>query len=374
MQASSASVEAQGRHPGSGERGVEPDLREVLMARRDATATPASVAALTPAGGATDAARPATTIVVLTWNGTADTVACLRSVCPQLGTEDRILVVDNGSTDDVEAAILPIDPRIEFVSNGRNLGFAGGNNVGLRSALAGNAEWVFVLNNDTVLDPGTLDALVRGAEALRRSCPAIAVVQPVLVRATAPDVIDSCGQQLGRLPSAQDLAAGRPVASLPNEPVEIFGTCGAATLVHREALRAAGLFDEALFVLFEDTDLAFRLRASGHRAALLPAVRVRHRRGVSAGTRRGSAARLRTFWVQRNLVTLALRWWPVGALLCAAPVLAWRALQALLLRRGPCLPLWSQSLSERRQSRRRLRAADGDAWFGAAFRELGSRR
>lgn len=361
MQAPFASAEAQSRQPTGRERGVGDDRREQPTARREASAA---------AGSTAQAARPATTIVVLTWNGTADTVACLRSLCPQLGGEDRILVVDNGSTDDVEAAVRTIDPRIEFLANGRNLGFAGGNNVGLRAALAGNAEWVFVLNNDTVLDPGTLDALVRGAEALRRSCPAIAVVQPVLVRATAPEVIDSCGQQLGRLPAARDLATGRPVATLPGEPIEIFGSCGAATLVHHDALRAAGLFDEALFVLFEDTDLAFRLRASGHRAVLLPAVRVHHQRGVSAGARRGSAARLRKFWVQRNLVTLALRWWPVGALLCAAPVLACRALQALLLRRGPCLALWSQSLRERRESRRRLRAAGGDAWFGAAFREL----
>lgn len=314
--------------------------------------------------------RSATTVVVLTWNGTADTVACLRSLCPQLGSGDRVLVVDNGSRDDVGAAVRAIDPRIEFVGNGRNLGFAGGNNVGLRAALAGDTPWIFVLNNDTLLAAGTVDALVREADALRGACPALGVVQPVLVRALAPDVIDSCGQQLGRLPSAHDLCAGQPCATLPPGPVEIFGACGAATLVHRDALRAAGLYDENLFVLFEDTDLAFRLRAAGHRAALLPAVRVRHQRGVSAGTRGGSAARQRTFWVQRNIVALALRWWPIGALLLSAPVLACRALQALLLRRGPCLPLWAQSLRARRDGRRRLRAAGGDAWFGAASREL----
>lgn len=317
--------------------------------------------------------RPAATIVVLTWNGTADTVACLRSLCPQLRGGDRIVVVDNGSADDVGSAVRPIDPRIEFVANGWNRGFAGGNNVGLRVALAGDTAWVLVLNNDTVLDPGALDALVRGAEELRRSCPAIAVVQPVLVRADAPDVIDSCGQEVGRLPQARDLASGQPAATLPGEPVEIFGACGAATLVHREALLAAGLFDEALFVLFEDTDLAFRLRAAGFRAALLPAVRVRHKRGVSAGTRSRRAARQRKFWVQRNLVALALRWWPAGALLRSAPVLAWRAVHALTLRCGPCLSLWSQSLRARRHARRRFRAAGGDDWLGTASRALGRR-
>jgi GT2 family glycosyltransferase len=319
---------------------------------------------------AAPSSRPAVAIVLLTWNGTADTVACLRSLCPQLAGDDQVLVVDNGSADDVAAAVRSLDPRIQFVANGRNLGFAGGNNVGLRLALAGSAAWIFVLNNDTVLESGALDALMVGAENLRRTCPAIGVVQPVLVRADAPDIVDSCGQELGERPRARDLAAGRAVATVPTAPVEIFGACGAATLVHRDALQAAGLFDEGLFVLFEDTDLAFRLRAAGCRAALLPLVRVRHKRGVSAGSRSVSAAQQRKFWVQRNIVTLALRWWPAGALLRSAPVLVWRALQALLLRRGPCLRLWLRSLRARRETRRQLRAAGGDAWFGATFREL----
>ncbi len=324
--------------------------------------------------GIGSAPRLATTVVVLTWNGTADTVECLRSLCPQLRGGDRVLVVDNGSADDVGFAVRAVDPRIEFLANGTNLGFAGGNNVGLRAALAGDAAWVLVLNNDTILDPGTLDATVRGAEELRRAFPAIGVVQPVLVRADAPGVIDSCGQEIGRLPGARDLAAGRSTATLPDAPVEIFGTCGAATLVHRAALESAGLFDEALFVLFEDTDLAFRLRAAGFRAALLPSVHVRHKRGVSAGARSRDAAQKRKFWVQRNLVALALRWWPIGALLGAAPVLAWRALQAIVLRRGPCRPLWSQSVRARREARRRFHDAGGDRWFGRTFGELSLRR
>lgn len=311
--------------------------------------------------------RAAVTVVVLTWNGTEDTRACLETLCPQLGDQDRLVVVDNGSDGDVERQLRTVDTRFHFVQNGRNLGFAGGNNAGLTHALAAGTPWILVLNNDTLLDADTLERLVAEADALHRARPEVAVVQPLLVRADAPSTIDTCGQQLARCPGARDLGAGEPVAALPLGPSPIFGACGAATLVRREALLAVGLYDADLFVLFEDTDLALRLRAGGYAAVLLPHVRVRHKRGVSRGRGRASARR-RAFWVQRNTIALGLRWWPAPALVLGAPVLAWRAAQALWLQVchgfGPCASLWWRSLRMRGTCRRQLAAAGGDAWFG----------
>src|SRR5690606_5819509 len=105
-----------------------------------------------------------------------------------------------------------------------------------------------------------------------------------------PQIVDSAGQWIGRAPAARDLCAGEAVGALGDaaareDPLPIFGCCAAAALLRREALLEVGLFDESLFVLLEDTDLAFRLRAAGYEAALLPAIRVRHRRGVSTARR-----------------------------------------------------------------------------------------
>lgn len=314
------------------------------------------------------ARRGAVSVVVLTWNGREDTLACLATLAPQLLPDDRVFVVDNGSTDGTEACVRREHPDLTLLQNGRNLGFAGGNNAGLRAALAAGTPWVFVLNNDTLLDPGALDTLVASAEAASSRNPRLGVVQPVLVRADDPETVDSCGQQVGRGPAASDLGAGRAVATLPDEPVPIFGACAAAALVHRDVLVAAGVFDESLFVLFEDTDLAFRIRAEGYDTELCPAVRVRHRRGVSARRRDDVAGQKRRFWVQRNIVTLALRWWPAWSLVRAAPVLLFRAADALRLSRrhrfGPCRALWRAALRDRPHSRRQLRAAGGDTWFG----------
>jgi GT2 family glycosyltransferase len=300
-------------------------------------------------------------IVVLTWNGRDDTLACLRSLLPQLGAGDRVEVVDNGSADGTEQAVRAAFPQVGFTQNGANLGFAGGNNPGLRRALAGGADWVLLLNNDTLVPERALDALRRAA---REAAPEVGVLQPLLVRAEDPRRVDSAGHELGRLPGVRDLAAGRPVADLPDAAVEVFGACGAAALLRRGALEAAGLLDEELFVLFEDVDLMFRIRAAGLGVQLLPAVRIHHRRGVSGAPR----SPRRRFWAQRNIVALALRWWPWPALLLAAPLLTCRAALALWLGArhgaGPSLPLWRSALRARRLARRAMRRYRVDVWFG----------
>lgn len=313
--------------------------------------------------------RGTVAVVILTWNGRDDTLACLESLCPALGAEDRVYVVDNGSEDGTEDAVRSAFPQLHFVQNGANLGFAAGNNVGIDLALAADADWVFILNNDTVLAPSDLDSLVVAAEAEHARDRSRTVFQPALVRADAPDQIDSCGHRIHRSPGASDLYSGAPVSVLPDQPTEIFGACGAATLVRREALAPCDGFDPALFVLFEDVDLAFRLRAHGNRAFLIPAVRIHHKRGVSAARRDDVAARKRSFWIQRNTVALALQWWPLLTLLATSPLLAWRICNALWLDArhglGDCSELWSRALGERGTSRALARRHGIDRWIGA---------
>lgn len=317
--------------------------------------------------GANTTDTPRLVVVVLTWNGRDDTLACLDALRDQLGPRDGVVVVDNGSEDGTEVAVREAHPWAEFLQNGANLGFAGGNNVGLRRALERGCEWVLILNNDTTPPAGALDALV--AEAERTGAD---VLQPLLVRAPDGDVVDSAGVALRRLVGFADARMGEPVANAPAEAVEVFGACAAAALVRASALRAAGLFDESLFVLCEDVDLMFRLRMAGHRVWLTPRVRVPHGRGISGAGRSADAARRRRFWLQRNTVAQALRYWPLRWLLLAAPVLLFRALHALWLARGldepggeRCGPLWRASRAARAANRRALREHDVDRWFGA---------
>src|SRR5438477_3617076 len=105
-------------------------------------------------------------IVVLNWNGLTDTLACVESLRELHYAERRVIVVDNGSTDGSVGALRSASSRlgIEIIETGKNLGYAGGNNLGIRHALDHGADFILVLNNDTTVDPLLLDELVGAAD------------------------------------------------------------------------------------------------------------------------------------------------------------------------------------------------------------------
>src|SRR5271154_4715210 len=102
-------------------------------------------------------------IVVLNWNGLSDTLACLESLRHLNYANRRVLVVDNGSTDGSVAGLRRA-PEVEVIEAGRKLGYARGNNLGIRYALERGADFILVLNNDTTVDPMLLDELIAAAE------------------------------------------------------------------------------------------------------------------------------------------------------------------------------------------------------------------
>lgn len=302
-------------------------------------------------------------VVVLTWNGRDDTLACLDSLRGAIGPDDTVLVCDNGSSDGTEAAVRERHPWVRFVQNGANLGFAGGHNAGLRRALDEGHRYAMLLNSDTVVPPGAIETLVAYAESHAEA----GVVQPALVAHADPSRIDSLELEPLRSFGVRCAGMGLPAAEVPSAPREVFGASGAAALLRSEALRKAGLLDEGFFVMAEDADLAFRVRAAGFAAHLVPAVRVLHKRGISGRPADPRAARLRKLWLQRNTVALAIRYWPTRWIVLFAPLLLWRAAQALWLARGfpehRCRPLWRGSREVRRTARASLAARGEDRWF-----------
>jgi hypothetical protein len=267
-------------------------------------------------------------VVILTWNNRADTLACLASLeasgHPQEG--EVFVVVDNGSADGTLEAVARSFPWAVRLRSEVNLGFAGGNNVGLRWALERGCRYVMLLNNDTEVPTGSLEALA----AFLDENPRVGAVQPLLVQHADRARVDSSGQELFSLPGARDRGIGTPVAGAPREPQEVFGACAAAALYRAEALEKTSLLDEDFFVLLEDVDLSFQIRLAGYGAFLVPGARVYHKRGISAqGTLRGE----KKYLLHRNIRALALRYWPARQLALYAPFLAkgwfWGAAYAL---------------------------------------------
>jgi GT2 family glycosyltransferase len=255
-------------------------------------------------------------IVILTWNGKDDTLACLASL-EEAGfprEQDAVVVVDNGSSDMTLNAVEESFPWVERVQNPSNFGFAAGNNVGIRWAITRAFPYIMLLNNDTEVPPGALDTLV----AYMEEHPEVGAVQPLLVRHGDRNLIDSSGVELFSLPGARDRQIERPVDEAPKAAERVFGACAAAAVYRTAPLRKACLLDEAFFVLLEDVDLSFKIRLEGYDIVLVPEARVYHKRGISS---QGKISGEKKYILHRNLRALAIRYWPRKYLLQYAPFL-----------------------------------------------------
>lgn len=226
-------------------------------------------------------------IIILTWNNWEVTVACLESVTRLAYPDFEIVVVDNGSEDGTPDRIRENYPVVSLIENSRNLGFAAGCNVGLRYALQNESDYVFLLNNDTVVPPDLVDVLIAEAEAL----PRLGILAPMLRYGDNPEQLWFTGSR--RHPLTLESVDFGPLGprrhSQPDvrHPVDyIFGT---AMLIPAAALREIGLFDEAFFMYYEDMDLCLRMQAAHYNLYYTPAASLTHQ--VSASTEKHSAFR-----------------------------------------------------------------------------------
>lgn len=213
--------------------------------------------------------------VILNWNNAPDTVACLGALQRLKNDGLEILVMDNGSTDDSVQAIRSAFPQVEILENGANLGFGGGNNPGIRLALERGADWVWLLNNDAVVDDRTLPALLETGRE-----PRVGAVGSVLIQHDGTGRIQAWGGgRLHRVRGVVRYGVG------PRDRIDYL--TGASLLVRAAAFRTVGLLDPDYFLYWEDVDFSLRLQEAGFRLAVAPDSRVAHRESTTLG--RGSA-------------------------------------------------------------------------------------
>ena len=252
------------------------------------------------------------TAVVLSWNGKEDTLACLRSL---EGEAVDVIVVDNASEDGTAEAVT----GVEVIRNERNLGYAGGMNVGIHRALEQGADAVLLLNNDVEIEPGAIEALVAAADGLGAVC-------PVIVFAGDPGRIWYSGARYDPRRGYN----GRHRTDEPPGSRETERICGAAVLILREVFEGIGAFDESLFAYVEDADWSLRARREGYRLVVEPQSRVRHKVSASTG---GEGSDSALYYSTRNTLAVCERHAPLGALATwrrRAVVLLAHSAQALL--------------------------------------------
>jgi len=211
----------------------------------------------------TPAAPLTFTAIVLNWNGHAYLAACLAALLAQEYPIERIVVVDNGSTDDSLAFLRQRFPDVPVLVNGGNVGFAAGNNLALRNL---TSDAALLLNPDVVLSPGCLGALA----ATLAADPTVAIAGCKLWY-PGGETLQHGGGYITR-PQAMPghYGIGEADAGQHDAARDVDYVIGAAVAVRRTALEQISLFDEGFFLYFEDADLCARARAAGYRVVYEP--------------------------------------------------------------------------------------------------------
>lgn len=227
--------------------------------------------------------------VVLGWNHAGDTLECLESLGRSRGVLLKRLYVDNGSTDEEVKQVLDGAPGVSVIRHPVNVGVPRGFNGGLSWALTHGAEWVFMANNDTIVDEDCIRILLEAAQRYPRA----GILVPRIFYHDTKDVVWSAGSRYRRFPPSIVMRK----SSIHNDPqylqeTDLEFTTLCTVLVRAQALKDAGLMGSDFLYYCEDYDLALRIREAGWTIRFVPEGRSWHK--VARVTREGPSSP--TFW------------------------------------------------------------------------------
>jgi GT2 family glycosyltransferase len=240
-------------------------------------------------------------IVLLNYNGWEDTRKCLSSLSALQTGDLNTYLIDNGSIDDQSESILSSFPFVRFHKNSTNRGFAGGNNDGIKMAIAEGADIVFLLNNDAVVAPEVIEEL----KLAFKQNPQYGIIGPVINYMDEPDSVmtDAC---MFNLPNNQGFFVRIPVPIIRGDtaitPCDIVNGCAMA--VRRPVLEKIGFLDESLFIVHEEADFCLRARKKGFGCGVINKILVWHK---GSNSFRRSGKEYQRYYDSRNLFPLLLR-------------------------------------------------------------------
>ena len=240
---------------------------------------------------------PRVCIVTLNFNGWADTLECIASLCNDTYPNKEIVVIDNGSTDDSVDRLRKAFPQATLIETRKNLGFTGGNNVGLQHALSSAAKYIYWLNNDTTSEPDAITKLVAAAEAN----PRYGILTPRIQYFDKP--IDPWFA--GAILNLSHGVAIHDNSRLENEGIrDVPWISGCAMFGDARLLAEVGGFDDRFFLYWEDVDLSIRVQKKGRDLGLVSAVRIYHKVSRTASANPEGS---RYYYVRNNLLLVKLQ-------------------------------------------------------------------
>lgn len=217
--------------------------------------------------------QPLIISVILNTNRREDTIECLASLAESSYGNHKSIVLDNNSKDGSVEAIRTQFPAVEIIQLEENRGYAGNNNVGIEAAMARGADWVFVLNEDTVIDPDCVAQLLEIGE----SNPWIGIVGPMVYHYDEPDIIQSAGGVLGPYWESIHLAKDERDTGQFVAPHEVEWVSGCGIMVRRAVITDVGAIDERFFYFWEETEWCVRASKAGWRIFHVPTAKMWHK-------------------------------------------------------------------------------------------------
>ena len=219
--------------------------------------------------------------MILNWNQVDLTLDCLASIYQQDYANFRIVLVDNGSTDGSTEKIRAQFPAVKVIENGRNLGYSKGNNIGIVHALEQKADYILLLNNDTIVDQQMVRLLVQAAE----QDPAVGITGPTMLYYDQPDIIWCGGNRINwangepiRLNEGKSFST---IQALDKQEVDFITSC--AVCIKRAVFEKIGLIDEKFFIYFDEIDWFARAKAAGWKTVYIPSAKLWHKVSAAMG-------------------------------------------------------------------------------------------
>ncbi|OGG35715.1 hypothetical protein A2363_02990 [Candidatus Gottesmanbacteria bacterium RIFOXYB1_FULL_47_11] len=257
-------------------------------------------------------------VIIVNWNGWKDTLICLASLAKirDINVSLQTIVVDNGSTNESVARIRKKFPNITLLETGKNLGFTGGNNVGIRHALAQGADFVWLLNNDTFVDKGVLsflgafdDSRVGVAGCKIYFAPGREFHHHRYKDTERGHVFWYAG---GIVDWANMYASHRGVDAVDrgqyDKTEETAFVTGCSMIIRREVVEKIGMLDDNYYLYLEDLDYCLRAKKAGYKLLYEPSSVVWH---VNAGSSARPGNPLHEYYFTRNRLLLGFRYAPL---------------------------------------------------------------
>jgi GT2 family glycosyltransferase len=256
-------------------------------------------------------------IVILNWNGLHDTLECLDSLAKIKSEKISIttLVVDNGSQINECSEIAKIFPAVQTICLENNIGFAGGCNLGIEKALAAQADYVLLLNNDTIVDPDFLEQML----IYSRVNPQAGIVGPLICYDNEPDTVWFAGAKIIlAIGYFEHQYLNQKRSKVPIEPFVCNYVSGCCMLLSRSVLQTCGKLEERLFAYFEDADFCLRAQKANFSSVCVPTSVIWHKESASTrrGLKEGNTSPLKHYLMARNRIYTVREHASVSELIC----------------------------------------------------------